>query len=96
MEKIPRHRVAKSLHATRVADERYALGWLAERAATAARRELARPDLVTWAPTTQAHRRLRGFDHAALLARSVARDLGVPCRALLVRDFELLPETVKP
>jgi ComF family protein len=42
-------------------------------------------DVVTWAPTTAAHRRERGFDHAELLARIVARRLGVPCRRLLVR-----------
>jgi len=33
------------------------------------------PDVVTWAPTTQRHVRLRGHDHAALIARSLARSL---------------------
>jgi predicted amidophosphoribosyltransferase len=42
-------------------------------------------DLVTWAPTTDRHRRSRGFDHAELLARGVAATLGVPCRGLLRR-----------
>ena len=42
-------------------------------------------DVVTWAPTTPAHRRSRGFDHAEVLARAVARNLGVPCRPLLRR-----------
>jgi competence protein ComFC len=42
-------------------------------------------DVVTWAPTTRARRRARGFDQARLLARLVARNLGRPCRALLVR-----------
>jgi predicted amidophosphoribosyltransferase len=41
--------------------------------------------LVTWAPTTGAHRRARGFDHGELLARAVARRLGAPCRSLLRR-----------
>jgi predicted amidophosphoribosyltransferase len=41
--------------------------------------------VVTWAPTTVRHRRERGFDHAALLARHVGRGLGVPVRALLTR-----------
>jgi predicted amidophosphoribosyltransferase len=41
--------------------------------------------LVTWAPTTDLRRRSRGFDHAELLARRVARELGLPCRALLSR-----------
>lgn len=42
-------------------------------------------DAVTWAPTTAARRRRRGFDQAELLARAVARRLGVPCRRLLTR-----------
>ncbi len=32
---------------------------------------LARPDAVTWIPTTDQHRTQRGFDHAELLARHV-------------------------
>ncbi len=42
-------------------------------------------ELITWAPTTDLRRRGRGFDHAELLARRVARELGLPCRALLSR-----------
>ncbi|MEJ5254715.1 MAG: phosphoribosyltransferase family protein [Acidimicrobiales bacterium] len=42
-------------------------------------------DVVTWAPTTRARRRARGFDHAELLAAAVARELRRPCRRLLVR-----------
>ncbi len=42
-------------------------------------------DLVTWAPTTPARLRRRGFDQARLLARAVARQLGVPCRPVLRR-----------
>ncbi len=48
-------------------------------------RHASRPDLVTWAPTTAAHAGERGFDQAELLARAVARELGVPCRRLLYR-----------
>lgn len=48
-------------------------------------RSAARVDLVTWAPTTAAHIGERGFDQAELLARAVARELGVPCRRLLYR-----------
>jgi predicted amidophosphoribosyltransferase len=44
------------------------------------------PDVVTWAPTTVERRRTRGFDHAELLARAVARRLGRPCRPLLRRE----------
>lgn len=42
-------------------------------------------ELITWAPTTDLRRRRRGFDHAELLARRVARQLGLPCRSLLSR-----------
>jgi predicted amidophosphoribosyltransferase len=40
---------------------------------------------VTWAPTTPARRRARGFDPAELLARAVARRLDVRCAGLLDR-----------
>jgi len=43
-------------------------------------------DVVTWSPTTEARRRDRGFDQGELIARYVARQLGVPCRRLLERD----------
>ena len=42
-------------------------------------------DMVTWAQTTPARVRARGFDQAQLLAGAVARRLGVPCRPLLRR-----------
>ena len=42
-------------------------------------------DVVTWAPTSGARRRERGFDHAELLARAIARRLGKPVRNLLRR-----------
>ncbi len=41
--------------------------------------------VVTWAPTTPARRRARGFDPAEVLARPVARRLGTPCVALVSR-----------
>lgn len=43
-------------------------------------------DVVTWAPTSVARRRERGFDQARLLARAVARRLHRPCRSLLTRE----------
>jgi predicted amidophosphoribosyltransferase len=43
-------------------------------------------DLVTWAPTTPARLRARGFDQARLLAKAVAADLRLPCRPLLRRE----------
>lgn len=43
-------------------------------------------DVVTWAPTSRSRRRDRGYDQGELVARTVARQLGVPCRRLLERD----------
>ncbi|HEX6567835.1 MAG TPA: phosphoribosyltransferase family protein [Acidimicrobiales bacterium] len=63
--------------------DRAALGWLAAGMA----RLLSPPPgvVVTWAPTTAARRRQRGFDQAELLARAVARRWSAPCRPLLAR-----------
>jgi predicted amidophosphoribosyltransferase len=62
---------------------RAAVGPLARAMAALADRAVV--DVVTWAPTTPARRRERGFDQARLLARGVARHLGRPCRPLLRR-----------
>lgn len=43
-------------------------------------------DVVTWAPTSDARRRRRGFDQAETIARLVARELRLPCRRLLLRS----------
>lgn len=66
---------------------RTALAWLAEGMAALVGAEPGAEgiDVVTWAPTTSARRRRRGFDQAELLARRVARRLGRPCRRLLLR-----------
>lgn len=50
-------------------------------------------DIVTWAPTSAARRRARGFDQAELIARHVARQLGLPCRRVLERDATQAPQT---
>jgi predicted amidophosphoribosyltransferase len=50
-------------------------------------------DVVTWAPTSAARRRARGFDQGELLARYVARQLGVPSRALLRRSGDSTTQT---
>jgi predicted amidophosphoribosyltransferase len=63
--------------------DRSALAWLADGMA-----ELGSPPddvVVTWAPTTPARRRRRGYDQAELLARAVARRWAVPCVGLLSR-----------
>jgi ComF family protein len=48
-------------------------------------RTLQSVDLVTWAPTTSKRRVERGYDHAELIAKYVAKHLSVPCRKVLVR-----------
>jgi predicted amidophosphoribosyltransferase len=63
---------------------RAAVPWLAA-AMVAALVPSGAVDVVTWAPTAAARRRARGFDHAQLLARAVARELGLPCAGLLDR-----------
>lgn len=40
--------------------------------------------VITWAPTSAARRRARGFDPGEVLARAVARRLEAPCLATLV------------
>lgn len=42
-------------------------------------------DVVTWAPTSARRHGARGYDQSELLARMVARRLGLPCRHLLER-----------
>lgn len=42
-------------------------------------------DVVTWVPASPEQRRQRGFDQGRILARAVARNLGVPHRRLLSR-----------
>ena len=50
-------------------------------------------DVVTWAPTSPRRRRERGFDQGELIARVVARQLGLPCRRLLERSSGFEPQT---
>ena len=57
--------------------------WLSARLAAVAPGPVTR---VSWIPTTPERRRRRGFDQAELLARAVARRLGVPSTRLLTRD----------
>ena len=42
-------------------------------------------DQVTWAPSTRSNSIRRGYDQGEVLARAVARRLGVPCSRLLAR-----------
>ena len=51
----------------------------------ACRKARLAPDVVTWVPARRRDISIRGFDHAETLARALARRLGSPCGALLVR-----------
>ncbi|WP_420623122.1 ComF family protein [Candidatus Poriferisodalis sp.] len=83
------------IHALKYRGERAIARWLGESLALAhlaapsqgsidtAAALPARIDTVTWAPTTAAHRRSRGFDQAETLARTTAKALRVrPARLL--------------
>ena len=61
--------------------------WLAARMArlVAAAGADGAVDVVTWTPTTSSRRHARGFDHAEVLARAVARELGLRARPMLRR-----------
>jgi predicted amidophosphoribosyltransferase len=64
---------------------RAAVPWLADAMVLALPAPGPAVDLVTWAPTARARRRARGFDPAELLARAVARRLGLRCLGVLDR-----------
>lgn len=71
--------------AAKYRSRRGVLDELAAHLAEAVARAGGAPGAVTWAPTGRARRRARGFDQGELLARAVARRVGVPARRLLVR-----------
>lgn len=86
------------VHALKYRGERAIAGWLGESLALAhldARGQAAAVDVapagpvpvdtVTWAPTTAAHRRARGFDQAETLARAAAKVLRARPMRLLRR-----------
>lgn len=64
---------------------RAAVPWLADAMVGACAGVVPPVDVVTWAPTSRERRRRRGFDPAELLARAVARRLGLRCLGLLER-----------
>ena len=46
-------------------------------------------DCITWIPASAKNRRKRGYDQAEMLAKAVAREVGLPCRRLLKRNRDL-------
>ena len=81
---FPFEGVAKDLIvALKFRHRRAAAGVLAEQMVR--RLRLGHIDVVTWAPTSARRIRGRGYDQAEVIARAVARQLGVPCRRLLYR-----------
>ena len=66
-------------------NHRGALPWLATAMAAELPASVATDCTVTWAPTTDARRRERGFDHGELLARAIAAALDRPVYRLLRR-----------
>ena len=67
-------------------NERVAVGWLASRLARACASAPVAVDVITWVPASERRRVVRGVDHGALLARSVAAELGRVPERLLMRD----------
>jgi predicted amidophosphoribosyltransferase len=69
------------------AGRRGALGWASTALAARVREVMgtAGVDVVTWLPTTAAHRRRRAGDQAEVIGRAVAGALGLPCASLLQR-----------
>ena len=53
--------------------------------ARACRRTGVSPACVTWVPARRTDARRRGFDHAEVLARGLARELGLPAARSLAR-----------
>jgi ComF family protein len=71
-------------------NERAAVPWLAAAMSAAlddaGSRCGANLDVVTWAPASSGRRQVSGFDHGELLARAVARRVGLRAARLLTRD----------
>lgn len=64
---------------------RSVVAWLATGMAGLAEEWVAAGARLTWAPTSPARRRQRGFDQAQILARAVAAELGTRAMPTLVR-----------
>ena len=54
--------------------------------------EFSRDTVVTWVPMPERRRRERCIDHGRMLAEGTARELGLPCRKLLLRKGNSRPQ----
>lgn len=77
----------------KVAGRRAAAAPLVDAMVAAARAQGLRGDVLAWVPGRPGDRRRRGFDHAELLARGLARRLGLPARPLLSRIADPLDQS---
>lgn len=71
----------------------YLAGLMVNRIVAAGLRPGIDIDVITWAPTSARRRRRRGYDHAELIARQVAAQLGLPARRLLQRHHSAPAQT---
>ena len=77
--------VRQAVHALKYRGERRLVAPLAAALAERWARSAAGGDLLTWVPVHPSRRSERGFDQAELLARAMARRLGMPVCACLER-----------
>jgi ComF family protein len=80
-------------------DRERAIGrWMSVRLADLARREGLDDtvDVVSFVPMTPSERRARGFNQADVLARGVARRLGLPVRRILIKTRRTPPQRELP
>ena len=45
-------------------------------------------DIISWVPVSKGRMRERGYDQAEIIARSLAKELGLPCERLLIKCRE--------
>lgn len=76
--------IREAIAGAKYRDHRAVLSWLAARLSDACPRDTA-IDVVTWIPASPTRRRVRGVDHAEVLARHLARRCDLPVRRVLVR-----------
>lgn len=57
------------------------------------RRSGCAAEVLTWVPGRPRENRVRGFDHAELIAREVSRHLGLPCVPALTRRLDVADQT---